>query len=210
MHTSVWRVEWDLNPRNGCPFASFQDWCLKPLGHPPARLSQTADVALEGQGQCQPACLRSPRVITMAVCQTAKGRRVEGALKKVEELLKAGEQFDFDNFALKSPRGYPSHYKPEWVAWRARVSGAISGLFDPASAPMQMVTSATKLQVIGETQDKFELAKSYYMGALIAAKQVLTEDTFGEIIGAPAKGPLARSNRVFVVHGHDDAAKAEL
>ena len=28
-----WRREWDSNPRWTCAHASFQDWCLKPLGH---------------------------------------------------------------------------------------------------------------------------------------------------------------------------------
>src|SRR3954452_17763351 len=29
-----WRKGWDSNPRWTCAHASFQDWCLKPLGHP--------------------------------------------------------------------------------------------------------------------------------------------------------------------------------
>ena len=28
-----WRKLWDSNPRRACTLASFQDWCLKPLGH---------------------------------------------------------------------------------------------------------------------------------------------------------------------------------
>jgi hypothetical protein len=28
------RTEWDSNPRWTYTHASFQDWCLKPLGHP--------------------------------------------------------------------------------------------------------------------------------------------------------------------------------
>jgi hypothetical protein len=31
---SKWRRGWDSNPRWTCAHASFQDWCLKPLGHP--------------------------------------------------------------------------------------------------------------------------------------------------------------------------------
>lgn len=40
---------WDSNPRNPCEFASFQDWCLKPLGHP----SSTTDASAFG-GTAQP------------------------------------------------------------------------------------------------------------------------------------------------------------
>lgn len=135
---------------------------------------------------------------------------MEGALKKIEELLRAGEQFNYNNFAIKSERGYPSHYRPEWIAWRARTSGAIMSLFEENSAPVSMVAAASRLQVIGNGPDKFELAKSHLMGALQAAEAVLHDDTFGEISGGPTKGPLLNSNRVFVVHGHDDAAKGEL
>ena len=135
---------------------------------------------------------------------------MEGALKKIEELLKTGEQFNFENFAIKSERGYPSHYQPEWVAWRARTSGAITSLFEKGSAPVSMIDAASRLQVIGEGRNKFELAKSHYIGALQAARAVLQDDTFGEISGGASKGPLSNSNRVFVVHGHDDAAKGEL
>jgi hypothetical protein len=28
-----WRRGWDSNPRTPCDVASFQDWCLQPLGH---------------------------------------------------------------------------------------------------------------------------------------------------------------------------------
>ena len=27
-------MEWDSNPRYAQTYASFQDWCLRPLGHP--------------------------------------------------------------------------------------------------------------------------------------------------------------------------------
>src|SRR5580704_2223888 len=30
----IWRKGWDSNSRDPCGPASFQDWCLKPLGHP--------------------------------------------------------------------------------------------------------------------------------------------------------------------------------
>jgi site-specific DNA recombinase len=30
---SKWRRRRDSNPRYGCPYASFRDWCLQPLGH---------------------------------------------------------------------------------------------------------------------------------------------------------------------------------
>jgi predicted nucleotide-binding protein len=135
---------------------------------------------------------------------------VDEALVKVEELIRLGEKFTYANFSAKSRHGYPSHYLPDWVAWRARVNGAITSMFEATSAPVQMVQAGSRLQVIGNGADKFELAKSHYMGALRAAEAVLKDDTFGEIRGSSAKGPLNTSNRVFIVHGHDEAAKGEL
>lgn len=166
--------------------------------------------ASEAEADATARHLRLLQRAVMALACRLRGWIVEGALKKVEDLLKAGDQFNYENFSIKTDRGYPSHYKPEWVAWRARVTGAIGKLFEPDSAPVTMVGAASRLQVLGNGEDKFELAKSHYMGALQAAREVLQDDTFGEISGGPAKGPLATSNRVFVVHGHDDAAKGEL
>ncbi len=135
---------------------------------------------------------------------------MKGALEQVEQLLKAGRAFTYENFSIKGQYGFPSHYKPEWVAWRTRVIGAIQSLFEPNSAPAQLVAAAGRLKVIGNGEAKFELAKSHYLGALEAAQEVLKNDTFGEISQKTAKGPVSASNRVFIVHGHDDAAKGEL
>lgn len=135
---------------------------------------------------------------------------MEGALKKVGELLETGEGFTYENFSTKSEHGYPDAYMPAWIAWRTRVAGAITGLFKADSAPVQMVGAGDDTDVIGWDRDRFEFAKSHYMGALQAAREVLKDDTFGEIAGGPARGPLTSSERVFIVHGHDDAAKSDL
>lgn len=136
---------------------------------------------------------------------------MEGAREKIEALIEAGQGFTYENFSTKSRKyGYPAAYKPEWVSWRARVEGAIRGLFDENSAPVQMMAEASRLELIGWGADRFDLALSHYMGALDAARRVIEDDTFGELRGANAVAPLSLSNRVFVVHGHDEKAKNEL
>ncbi|AID32434.2 hypothetical protein MCHK_4633 [Mesorhizobium huakuii 7653R] len=51
----------------------------------------------------------------------------------------------------------------------------------------------------------------FYLAALEAAKAALTSDTFDELLQATrAVAPKDLTNKVFVVHGRDDAAKAEL
>lgn len=135
---------------------------------------------------------------------------MDGAKAKIAKLLGEGERFTYENFSTKSQHGYPDAYSPEWVAWRARVSGAVTALFGDQSAPAKMLHQGERVSVLRNEADHYELAKSYYMGALRAALEVLDEDTFGEIKGGETKGPLNYSNRVFVVHGRDESAKQQL
>jgi hypothetical protein len=135
---------------------------------------------------------------------------LEGALKKIETLIEIGEKFTYENFCTRGEYGYPAAYLPEWVTWCTRVDGAVAALFETGSAPVRMVAQAYKVHMIGNGRDKFDSAKAHFIGALRTAREVLGEDTFGELRSAKASFPLSASNRVFVVHGHDEAAKAEL
>ena len=135
---------------------------------------------------------------------------MQGASAKIEKLIAESSAFDFHNFSTKSDYGYPDAYKPDWVAWRARVTGAINSLFGEGSAPAKMVRQGGQVHVLGNGSDKFDLAKSFYDGALSAAAAILEDDTFGEIKGAETNAPLNYSNRIFVVHGRDEKAKQQL
>jgi predicted nucleotide-binding protein len=135
---------------------------------------------------------------------------MDNALKKIRLLREEGERFTYDNFSEKSQHGYPNAYKPEWVAWRTRVTSVIDQLVGPASAPADMLKSALRVAVIGNGADKFALAQSYALGALRAVEQVLQEDTFNELRGTAATAPGVFSNRVFIVHGHDEPTKNDL
>jgi predicted nucleotide-binding protein len=140
------------------------------------------------------------------------GGALEGAQRRLEELLSAGEEFTYENFATKSQFGYPDAFTAEWIAWKTRVGGAIERLFGESSPPVRMIRAGDSVGVIGEGKNKFEQAKSYYLGALKAALEILEQDTFGEVKvdRASATAPMALSNKVFVVHGHDEKAKQEL
>ena len=135
---------------------------------------------------------------------------MEKAVEQVEQLLKEGAEFTYENFARKSKHGYPEAFSPEWIAWRTRVSGGIRNLFGDHSAPFSMLQQGLSTPVLGWGSDNFEVAQAYFLGALRAAKQILHEDVFGELATTPAKAPGLLSNRVFVVHGHDEAAKTQL
>ena len=129
----------------------------------------------------------------------------------IQSLLDTGKEFTYGNFSTKSEYGYPSAYLPQWTAWRARVSGAIKSLFGERSASFRMVTIAERTVVLGNGPEKFRHAHSHYMGALQAALETLENDTFGELLRKEtALATHDLTNKIFVVHGHDDVAKAEL
>lgn len=129
----------------------------------------------------------------------------------MEHRLERGNKFSFQNFSTKGQYGYPEAYGPDWVAWKTRVNGAIAGLFEETSAPSMLLKSGSKVVVLGNGPDKFENAKAHYMGALQAALEILERDMFGELRKMEkAIAPHDLTNKVFIVHGHDEAAKNEL
>jgi predicted nucleotide-binding protein len=133
--------------------------------------------------------------------------RVQG---QIDVLLKEGENFTYENFSTKGRYGHPNAYTPEWVAWRTRTKSLIDRLAGPGSAPAEMVSAGLRVDVIGWDRDKFELAQSHLLGALRAARQMLQDDVFEERQTNTARAPGTSSNRVFVVHGHDEARKNQL
>lgn len=136
---------------------------------------------------------------------------MENAIQKVSLLIEQGEQFTYGNFSMKGEYGYPAALSPEWVAWSTRVNGAIKGLLGTDSASMKMLVAASDVRLLGNGQDKFLQVKGYYLGALTAAKEVLSEDTFGELLeNTRAIASKDLTNKVFVVHGHDEDAKYQL
>jgi predicted nucleotide-binding protein len=136
---------------------------------------------------------------------------VENAEAKVKSLLDEADRFTYESFSEKSQNGYPSSLSPSWIRWTSRVDSAIRALFGPDAAPVRMIETGHGVVVIGNGEDKFAQAKSLNVGALQAALETLQDDVFNEIVGSTkATAPLALSNRVFVVHGHDEKSKAEV
>lgn len=137
-------------------------------------------------------------------------------ITKLQKLLDEGSKFTFENFSTKSSAGYPQTLTGEWATWTVRVDGAVRNLFAAKSAQVLMLDRANAVVVLGNGPDKFRLALSLYIGALKATLDTLEDDTFDEVLGAksaavPAKpNATASSNKVFIVHGHDEQAKTEL
>lgn len=129
--------------------------------------------------------------------------------KRLLALISEGEKFTYASFATRSEYGYPDAYKPEWIAWTARCKSTLQHLVGAESAPSEMLLAGLRVQVLGNGSDKFENAKAHLLGALSAAVAILDDDLFRELQGQ-AIAPGSKSNRVFIVHGHDDLSKTSL
>ncbi|MGR9156267.1 TIR domain-containing protein [Rhizobium leguminosarum] len=126
-------------------------------------------------------------------------------------LLERGKTFSYSNFSSKDKYGYPEAFTPDWVTWTTRVQGAITGLFGSGAAPTKLVHRASELGLIGFEKDHFEQTIAQYLGALQSALEILEKDTFGELLKKEIGiAPQDLTNKVFIVHGHDDSAKNEL
>ena len=131
------------------------------------------------------------------------------AVDRIENLIREGEKFTYDNFSLKNYSGYPVCYKPGWVKWVRRVH-AVQSPFREGASIDRLVKSGDGADPLGNGKDKFQICLSFYLSALRTAVDVLQSDIFGEVVDDKAHGPAHLTNKVFVVHGHDEKAKDEL
>ncbi|WP_449410509.1 TIR domain-containing protein [Methylobacterium komagatae] len=137
---------------------------------------------------------------------------MDGAIENFEELHAQGLGFNYANFATKSEYGFAKHLSAQWIAWSNRVSVIVKQLFDKDSAPYKLVTMAEALRLTGNGEDRFSAVHSYYIDALRLGIESMKQDIYGEIVDSSVKAvaPKAQSNKVFIVHGHDDKSKQDL
>jgi predicted nucleotide-binding protein len=135
---------------------------------------------------------------------------MKDANERLSALVAESEGLSYRNFARMSENEYPASFKPEWLTWVARVETLLSRLFGRDSAPMDLLKSAKEIPLIGWGSDHFDLAKSYFVGALAVGIKLI-EDGEGEDLGGRATtAPGNLGTKVFVVHGHDERSKTEL
>jgi predicted nucleotide-binding protein len=132
------------------------------------------------------------------------------AAKVINELITRAEMFTYENFSTKGKHGYPDALKPEWIAFTTRCTSIVRRLFGEGSAPDQVLVAGLRVDVLGWGQDKFELAKGHFLGSLTMARDVLQNDPFRELAASGELVSVNYSNKVFVVHGHDENAKTSL
>ncbi len=135
---------------------------------------------------------------------------MEKAKEQLTLLIELGEKFTYENFSEKGTYGYPSYFTPEWVAWITRCNSIVLKLFGQGSPQDKAIQTALGVKLIGNEPDKFEQCQGYMIGTLKSAVDVLNNDIFHELRDNKAEAPGALSNKVFVVHGHDEVAKSSL
>jgi predicted nucleotide-binding protein len=137
---------------------------------------------------------------------------MDSKIQQIERLIAEAQDYTFETFsdAIVRETGYGGNESAAWLAWRTRVPFVINQLADKGSAQVKLCAQADLLLTKGYERAKFERKKQMYLLALEQTLAFLKDDVFGEAAGSKAAPMAAKlSNRIFVVHGHDEQLKVE-
>lgn len=149
---------------------------------------------------------------------------------KINKLVEKSAEFNWKNCSIKHDSleqiiGEPS---PAWNIWVNSIESILKTTVRANSEPFVYFKAANNSPVKGNDEDKFWIAKENYIKTLHALISLLEEgDLFNELLvsGVPKKtnkpkdstartklpsALVASNNKVFIVHGDDDALKIEL
>ncbi|QSX28541.1 nucleotide-binding protein [Shewanella cyperi] len=139
---------------------------------------------------------------------------MESQIKIVDKLIEEGESYTFQNFCLNTSeyRGkYGGADTPEWGTFKIRVQNIVEKLLADNSPAQSLVAEGIAARTEGNGPDQFDIAKSNLVKALKTLKDSLTDDVFGELKQEKSTSKSAAlSNKVFVVHGHDQSLKTDV
>lgn len=130
----------------------------------------------------------------------------------LNELITTGEAFTYQNFCSSwGEYGHPKTYSEEWLIWQSRSKTFINAKFGEESVPAQTLARGLGYRLLGNGDDKFANAKTLILSALKSAKFSIEDEVLPEVgeVEVNDEG-VPRSNKVFIVHGHDGKAKQEL
>ena len=149
---------------------------------------------------------------------------------KINKLVEKSAEFNWKNCSIKHDSleqilGEPS---PAWHTWVNNIESILKTTVRANSEPFVYFKAANNSPVKGNDEDKFWIAKENYIKTLHALISLLEEgDLFNELLvsGVPKKtnkpkdstartklpsALVPSNNKVFIVHGDDDALKIEL
>jgi predicted nucleotide-binding protein len=139
---------------------------------------------------------------------------MDSKLEQLRNLLRLGQGFNFNNFFIKDDSVWGLHAgpdSPEWLSWKTRVGNLVSEVVENDSPPIEMLAQAWQIETLGHDRTYFERQKNLLISALQLSIEIAQDDVFGELKRAKTVSSSAViSNRVFIVHGHDEVIKMEL
>lgn len=137
---------------------------------------------------------------------------MESVQKQLQLLIKEGNNFTFDNFSFKEQGSrYGGISTPEWTAWKTRVENLLLKLLDKNAAPIKTMFAGQKILTNGFLAGNFKSAKANLISALEKTLEITKQDTFNELRQITSQNEATSlSNKVFIVHGHDNELKVEL
>jgi hypothetical protein len=96
---------------------------------------------------------------------------------RIPELIEEGERFTFANFAHKSKSGYTSALSEDWLVWTHHVNELVERI--DSSSIADAIRRGFEVQLFGNGEEEFDIAKNSIISGLKAAQRV-----FGETIPA--------------------------
>lgn len=136
---------------------------------------------------------------------------MDSKLEIVSNLLTESHSFTFHSFSLTKIKEYGvfgGADKPEWATFKTRVFNLVCDSLDSNSPAVKLVKEAMTIPTYGYDEENFQLVKDNLVQALTQLQKALQNDVYGELKKEKsfANSP-ALSNKVFIVHGHDDNLK---
>ncbi len=139
---------------------------------------------------------------------------MESQIIIVEKLIEEGEKYTFQNYCLNrndGQRQYGGADTPEWSTFKIRTKNIVSKLLAENSPAMDLVKKGITTRTEGNYSDNFDIAKSNLLKALNILVSTLKNDAFGELKQQKSTAKsVTLSNKIFVVHGHDQSLKTDV
>lgn len=140
---------------------------------------------------------------------------MNSTLDIINQLLIESDSFNFHNFSFtKNMKGYGEFGgpdKPNWTTFKTRISNLINEHLDENSSAVRLVDEAINTKTNGYRENNFEFVKSNLIEALHLLKKALEDDVYGELKKESSFSNIpVFSNKVFIVHGHDEKLKLDV
>lgn len=138
---------------------------------------------------------------------------MDSRIAQIEQLIAEGQKFTQANFCYPNEHGseFGGHDRPEWQAWKTRVLNVAKAVGSAESPAVHLATTGAGIKTKGNYIAEFDRSLSSLKMALDMLLAAATDDSFGELRQDPShSNSPTLSNKVFVVHGHDNALKTDV